>query len=176
MQLLEVSAGSGGKAAAISESDFVAAFQGGIKITARYLRSVGANRDMAEEVAQGAWTRAWQYRAQLADPRAILPWVNTIARNLYWAALTSQKRLLQIEEHPSASMPWHKLEIDRLIKSCSPFESRLLQLFYYLGFSTFEIAQREGINPTTVRVRLMRLRVSLRLRMGGTADVCAPAA
>jgi len=41
--------------------------------------------DEAEEIAQAAWVRGWEYREQLRDPGLVGYWVNSIARNLFRA-------------------------------------------------------------------------------------------
>ena len=64
---------------------YAEAFQNGFGATRRFLISRGAPLDDAEEIAQAAWARGWEYREQLRDPGLVGFWVNSIARNLFRA-------------------------------------------------------------------------------------------
>src|SRR6476659_11013230 len=64
---------------------YAEAFQTGFGATRRFLLSRGAALDEAEEIAQAAWARGWEYREQLRDPSMVSFWVNSIARNLFRA-------------------------------------------------------------------------------------------
>lgn len=149
----------------IQQDAFAHAYDRGFLTTLRFLRSLGASIDMAEEVAQAAWSRGWQYRAQLVNPLLAGPWVNTIARNLYWNVISMQQRFEKLEDYPVSSSIVSSLEASDMMDSCSELESRMLTLFYIEGYTTMEIAEKEGLCPTTVRVRLMRIRRGLRERI-----------
>lgn len=149
----------------IQEDAFARAYDRGFLTTLRFLCSLGASKDMAEEVAQAAWTRGWQYRAQLVNPLLAGAWVNTIARNLYWNCISMQRRFEELEDYPVATSIVTYLEASDMMNSCSETESRMLTMFYLEGYTTMEIAEKEGLCPTTVRVRLMRIRRSLRDRV-----------
>src|SRR5215472_16055694 len=69
--------------------DYANAFQSGYGATRRFLISRGAPTDEAEEIAQAAWARGWEYREQLRDPGLVGYWVNSIARNLFRARFRS---------------------------------------------------------------------------------------
>jgi DNA-directed RNA polymerase specialized sigma24 family protein len=57
------------------------------------------------------------------------------------------------------------LEAGVMIENCTELESRMLTMYYLEGYSTGEIADKEKLCPTSVRVRLMRIRRRLRERM-----------
>ncbi|HLN26757.1 MAG TPA: sigma factor, partial [Gemmataceae bacterium] len=62
--------------------DYAEAFENGYGATRRFLLSRGALVEDAEEIAQAAWVRGWEFRGQLRDPSRVSYWVNSIARNL----------------------------------------------------------------------------------------------
>ncbi len=149
----------------LDESNYAAAYQNGFKTTLRLVRFLGANAETAEEVAQAAWARGWQCRKQLLCPELVGAWVNAIARNLYRGVIRLEKRFLQLEDLAVPSKLFNNLDAVTIIDNCSELDSRMLTLYYLEGYSTREIAEREKLCPTTVRVRLMRIRRRLRERI-----------
>jgi RNA polymerase sigma factor (sigma-70 family) len=149
----------------IDHDFFASAYQRGFASTLRILRAMGATMDAAEEVAQAAWSRGWQYREQLLNPEAISSWINTIARNLYRAKIVGEKRFEELLDRPMANRIVLELEAKDLIECCNPRESEMLVLFYIEGYSILEIAKRVRMHPTTVRVRLLRIRQNLRSKL-----------
>ena len=69
----------------MKRTDYATAFQNGYGATRRFLLSRGAPLEDAEEIAQAAWARGWEYKDQLRDPALVGYWVNSIARNLFRA-------------------------------------------------------------------------------------------
>ena len=69
----------------MKRNEYADAFQNGYSATRRFLLSRGAAIEEAEEIAQAAWVRGWEYRDQLRDPSMVSFWVNSIARNLFRA-------------------------------------------------------------------------------------------
>jgi DNA-directed RNA polymerase specialized sigma24 family protein len=49
-------------------NDYAQAFETGYSATRRFLLARGAPLEEAEEIAQAAWARGWEYRDQLRDP------------------------------------------------------------------------------------------------------------
>ncbi len=150
----------------LDESNYASAYQKGFNVTLRSVRFLGANAETAEEVAQAAWARGWQCRKQLQCPDLVGAWVNAIARNLYRSVIRMEKRFMQLEDFAAPSKLLSNLEADVMIENCTDLESRMLTMYYLEGYSTGEIADKEKLCPTSVRVRLMRIRRRLRERMG----------
>jgi RNA polymerase sigma factor (sigma-70 family) len=153
------------KRAVIDDESFAAAYKRGFLSTLRLLRSIGARADAAEEVAQAAWARGWQYRYQLLNPEALGSWINAIARNLYRAKIVGENRFEELADKPVANRVVLQLEAKDLMDACNERESEILTLFYVEGYSILEIAEKVRMQPTTVRVRLLRIRRSLRARL-----------
>ena len=150
---------------AIEEAEFALAYKSGFMTTFRFIKSLGANREMAEEVAQAAWVRGWQCRAQLQHSELIVSWVSTIAKNLFLSMILINRRFSELEEAAAPCRMLRTLEADFVMQECTEFESRMLTMYYLEGYTALEIARMENLCATSVRVRLMRIRRSLRERM-----------
>jgi DNA-directed RNA polymerase specialized sigma24 family protein len=147
---------------------YAEAFENGFRVTRRFLLSCGAPVEDAEEIAQAAWVRGWQYRDQLRDPRLVGYWVNSIAKNLFRARFRAPAAVALDSVNPSYNMDLDVLEVKRLLDHCSARDRALLERSLE-GYSAEEIARTAGITPTGIRVRLLRLRHSLRDRMATAA-------
>src|ERR1700724_301441 len=98
----------------MKRNEYSDAFQNGYSATRRFLLSRGAGLEEAEEIAQAAWARGWEYRDQLRDPALVGFWVNSIARNLFRAKFRS-KEALPIEGVDSPySMNMDEIEVHLL--------------------------------------------------------------
>ena len=147
----------------MTSSDYGQAYQTGFKRTVRFLISKGVIRELAEEVAQAAWTRGWERLAQLRNELSVSTWVNMIAFNLYRRGTYSDRRqqpLVDISCESNANEA--AIDLASLLRSCSPSDQALLQ-HQLEGLTAGEIAQEVGATETAVRIRLMRARRSARL-------------
>ena len=149
----------------LQEAHFELAYKKSFLGTLRFIRSMGANSDTAEEVAQAAWARGWQCRRQLLKPELVVAWINAIARNLYLAMIALERRFADLEEIPAPCTLLRNMEAGSLMKGCTGLESRMLTMYYVEGYTAREIASKENLCATTVRVRLMRIRRNLRERL-----------
>lgn len=145
----------------MERKDYGLAFQNGYGATRRFLLANGAALDEAEEIAQAAWVRGWEYRDQLRDPAMVGFWVNSIARNLFRARFRGPVATSIDGLHPSYTMDMDALELRRLLERCS-HRDRLLLERNLEGYSAEEIAREAGITSTGIRVKLLRIRNSLR--------------
>ena len=145
---------------------FRRAYQRGFRKTVRFVGSRGIHPAQAEETAQAAWTKGWQRRAQLRDPKKIVPWINTIALNLLRGTKRKQSReeeLVEMPDHRSRHAAMSaKVDAGRLLRHCDPTDRKLLGLHHLEGHTTSEAGRRCGLKPTAARVRLMRVRRRLR--------------
>jgi RNA polymerase sigma factor (sigma-70 family) len=135
------------------------AYQTGFQRTVRFLRSRGANEDVAEEIAQAAWSRGWERLHQLRTPEALEVWIASIAKHMFSAHAIKVQRSEEIEETTAACAPsatsilWNEI-----VRCCQPEEKKLLALQYVSGYSSGEIAKKLGCSALAVRLRLMRVR------------------
>ncbi|HLH43799.1 MAG TPA: sigma factor-like helix-turn-helix DNA-binding protein [Bryobacteraceae bacterium] len=149
-------------------NQYAEAFESGFPATKRFLLSRGAGLEEAEEIAQAAWVRGWEYRDQLRDPELVGFWVNSIARNLFRAKFRV-KPMLPIEGVDAPyTMNLQDIDLRRMLDYCSPRDRKLL-LRSLEGYSAEEIAKNEGITSTGIRVRMLRIRQSLRDRLALSA-------
>ena len=157
----------------ITPDAFAHAYMKGFRVTVRFLRSKGASIDAAEELAQTAWARGWEARAQLQIENRILPWINSIA---YHRFCNDQRRLgrhSQLIEVSDSRRPTSVDSLDAgiLLNLCSPIEKKLLTQRYIEGLEMKEIAATQGLTEIAVRVRIHRCQCSLRARvMGGSSN------
>jgi DNA-directed RNA polymerase specialized sigma24 family protein len=147
---------------------FGEAFESGYTATRRFLLAHGAPMEDAEEIAQAAWARGWEYRDQLRDPGMVGYWVNSIARNLYRARFRAPLTMPMDGLNPSYSMDLDRIELKRLLDRC-PRRDRSLLERNLAGYSAEEIAREAGITSTGIRVRLLRIRQMLRERTTAAA-------
>jgi RNA polymerase sigma factor (sigma-70 family) len=118
----------------------------------------------AEEIAQAAWVRGWEYRDQLRDPGLVGYWVNSIARNLFRAKFRAKLTAPIDGVEAPYWLNLEEIEVHRLLDRCSGDDRQLLKRSLE-GYSAEEIAQDEGITSTGIRVRLLRIRQSLRQQL-----------
>jgi RNA polymerase sigma-70 factor, ECF subfamily len=155
------------------EALFSDAFQRGFSLTVGFLQSRGADCDMAEEVAQAAWTRGWEMRHQIVSENSVVSWINTIAKNKLQEAWKRQSRFVLLTESTATDRPTDAssdpaargVDLNRALKSVETTDRRILVLFYKTGLSTEEIARQLSLSHTAVRIRMCRARQRLRSKM-----------
>src|SRR5580693_7536506 len=100
----------------IKGPEYAEAFEAGYPATRRFLLSRGAAIEEAEEIAQAAWVRGWEFREQLRDPDLVGYWVNSIARNLFRAGFRA-KSMTPIDgvEPPYLMNLAEEIELHRLL-------------------------------------------------------------
>lgn len=152
----------------MQQTDYAQAFESGYGATLRYLLAHGAPIEDAEEIAQAAWVRGWEYRDQLRDPNMVGFWVNSIARNLFRARFRAPVTMPIEGLNPSYTMNLESIELRRVLDRCPRRDRNLIEQSLE-GYSAEEIARSAGITSTGIRVRLLRIRQSLREQMAPVA-------
>ncbi len=144
---------------------FSKAYLSGFNATKRFLVARGVYGDTAEEIAQAAWAKGWEYRFQLQQPELIGVWVNSIAKNMLLNQIRTNSRFSELTESPAFfPKPSTMLDAERVLSKCPSRDAKLLSEYYLMGYTTDEIAHNTGACPATIRVRLLRLRRSLKER------------
>ena len=152
----------------MKRTEYANAFETGFPATRRFLLSRGAAVEEAEEIAQAAWARGWEFRDQLRDPGLVGFWVNSIARNLFRARFRAKVMAPMDGVEAPYQMNLEEIELHRLLERCSGRDRQLLEQSLE-GYSAEEIARVEGITSTGIRVRLLRIRQSLRQQLAVSA-------
>ncbi len=148
------------------------AYQEGFEMTVRFLCSRGVPYDNADEVAQTAWVRGWERLAQLRDESLVVTWVNTIALNVYRGLLRRKPMTAILFEQRDRTVGINLAAIDiaRVLTFCRPSNRILLQQCMS-GVTAAEIAQKEGVSETAIRIRLLRARRDARSSVEGKKSV-----
>lgn len=151
----------------ISIADFEVAYTKHFPRTVNHLAKLGAPRDTAEEIAQSAWSRGWEYRHQLRDHNAIHGWVTGIARNLFFESFRRQRPMDEWKDSTVAIEPkLHSILLKQMLRAISPKDRTLLLETYAAGHSSQDLGPQLGMTPVTVRVRLNRVKQQLRKLFG----------
>lgn len=141
------------------------AYQRGFDLTVRFLLSRGAEREYAMEVAQGAWVRGWERLHQLRDESMVITWVNTIALNAYRRVMRREAPSQELPEVVSPQgIDFAAIDVHRILNYCRPSERILFEQQMY-GATTEEIARKQGVTVTAIRIRLLRARRATRSRL-----------
>jgi DNA-directed RNA polymerase specialized sigma24 family protein len=153
----------------ITLAQFEAAYRSSFSRTVNRLAARGVSRETAEDLAQAAWARGWEYREQLRNPSLVSWWVGSIARNLLFIAYRGRKPTEQLTESCATVSPdWRPLLVERLLRDLPTADRDLLVETYAFGSTSYELGPKMGVSATAIRVRLNRLRKTLRGIVDGT--------
>jgi DNA-directed RNA polymerase specialized sigma24 family protein len=147
----------------MTSEEYGAAYQAGFRATARFIAKRGRIWfEEAEDIAQEAWTRGWEPRGQLRDPRFVNTWVNRIAINLF---------LVRKRKHPLYALPLNlqgattdtnQIAVRQVLGVCCSTDRRLMSAYYIAGLKVREIALIEHSTVPWVKIRLYRARMAAR--------------
>lgn len=142
----------------------------GLRRTVAVLTRLGARFESAEDLAQAAWSRGWEYRAQLRDPKRLVSWVASIAINMFRDDAVKSRRFSPLTSPgfdpqiaPSTSVV--RIDLDRILAEWPTRQRRLFDAVYVQGRSVDEVARSLGISTGAIHHRLSRIRAKLRREM-----------
>jgi RNA polymerase sigma factor (sigma-70 family) len=92
-------------------------------------------------------------------------WVNTIAKHMYWSRFRTPPAVAMDGAEGAYQMELEPIDVRRLLDACGPEERELLERHYLDGYTAEEIGRNIGLTAAGIRVRLLRLRRSLRQRV-----------
>jgi RNA polymerase sigma-70 factor, ECF subfamily len=138
----------------------------------RYLYWLCRDRNLAEDLSQETFARAWAAWEDQRDEKALKAWLFTIARNEH-ARLYERKRLdidpeAELDEIVSrtATDPGLGIDIRRALSLLPETYREPLLLQVLGGMSSAEIAGSLGTTEEAVNMRLSRARRTLREMLG----------
>jgi len=151
------------------------AYRRGFNLTVRFLISRGVPRDMARDIAQAAWAKGWERLSQLRNESMVITWVNAIAMNVHRSVLRSEPAYQALPElYTRAEINLASIDLARILKFCCPRDRALLEL-QMQGETAEEIARKQGVTETAIRIRLLRARRAARSRVERKAvQTCKP--
>jgi RNA polymerase sigma-70 factor (ECF subfamily) len=125
------------------------------------IASITRDRDVAQDVVQEAFARAFTKRRQLRDLDALEPWVWRIA--LRAARERKDIPALPLDEVLDPALPEHERDpdLDAALRALSPRRRLLIFLRYFGGLSYAEIAAATEIAEGTVAATLAQARDEL---------------
>jgi RNA polymerase sigma factor (sigma-70 family) len=158
----------------ITREEFGRAYQRGFDLTVRFLSSRGVTRDAAVETAQAAWARGWERNGQLRDSNRAIPWVNSIAWNLYRSLLRRNSHMQPLVDYTaSTETNLATIDVSKILTLCRPAERTILEQHHIEGRPLREIAEECGCSETAIRIRILRARRTAGDRLKRLSETCA---
>ncbi|MEZ5364771.1 MAG: RNA polymerase sigma factor [Bryobacterales bacterium] len=154
----------------MTHQEFSNAYSDNFSLTRRFLLSRGMSAPRADELAQAAWSKAWERRGQLRELSSVAAWVNTIALNLLRGEIRKsapQVELVDRDEPVTSSVDEH-LDAERAMEALGEQDRQLMLWHIVAGLTSAEIAERSKLSAVAVRVRLHRAKLQLRQRFEGS--------
>jgi len=133
-----------------------------LRLTVRFFVSRGISADHAAELVQAAWAKGWERKHQLRNPDAIVPWIISIAQNIWKTALRAPPTISTDAIEIRSQENSFYLDAKRVLRRSKPKEELLLERFYIQGFGVRDIANQEGVSEEAIRLRLLRARRNAR--------------
>jgi RNA polymerase sigma-70 factor, ECF subfamily len=134
---------------------------------------VVGNRESADDAAQEAIVRAWRHRDSCRQPERPFGWLRQIAHNeAVRVAGRRPKEVLVDEPLPAPDGRPNDTDVvdDRLLfrgilGTLSQRDQELTRLRYYEDLTCASLAEHFGLSENAVKVRLHRIRQTLKQRM-----------
>jgi RNA polymerase sigma-70 factor (ECF subfamily) len=134
---------------------------------------VVGNRDSADEAAQEAIVRAWRHRDSCRQPDRPFGWLRQIAHNEAVREAARRPNEVLVDEPPAGpdgrtddtDELENRLLLDGILGTLSRADQELARLRYYDDLTCAKLADHFGVSEPAVRLRLYRLRQTLRQRM-----------
>jgi len=138
-------------------------------------RAMVGDPELAADVVQQTFVKAWRAAATFDEGRALAPWLYAIARRTAIDALRSERRPTQGGHGPevdaavttlSFDRTWEVLEVRAAVERLPEAEREVVRLSSLLGFTHVEVAERLGVPVGTVKSRSARAHRRLAAMLG----------
>jgi len=136
------------------------------------------NRELAEELAQDAFVKAYKYLADFKGNSKFSTWLYTIVNTTCLTHLRKKKdetilleeeKMVSLSDNAYEQKPSDKLEqktqkqlLERAMKHLPEAEAQILTLFYQAEQSIDEVGMIMGLTTSNVKVKLFRARQKLK--------------
>ena len=127
--------------------------------------SIVRDRELANDVVQQTFVKAWRAASTFQDGREVAPWLYSIARHTAIDAVRSEARPTRGGHEPEVEVPvdsesleatWERFEIRRAVDALPEEEREVVRRSHLLGHTHEEIAQQLGVPIGTVKSRSSR--------------------
>jgi len=127
----------------------------------RMARAVTGRRDMADDVAQDAFERAFAALSRFDERRPFAPWLHRIVVNRSLDLMRSERRLVGIDSIERIEGEWRDAGAEdrallQAVSGLSPQRRVAIVLRYGVGLAPAEIADLLGLPVGTIHSRLAR--------------------
>ena len=136
------------------------------------------NRELAEELSQDAFVKAYKYLADFKGNSKFSTWLYTIVNTTCLTHLRKKKdetilleeeKMVSLSDNAYEQKPTDKLEqktqkqlLERAMKHLPDAETQILTLFYQAEQSIDEVGMIMGLTTSNVKVKLFRARQKLK--------------
>jgi RNA polymerase sigma-70 factor (ECF subfamily) len=137
----------------------------------RYLLWLTQRPDVAEDLAQETFLRAWRYLHTFDGRAPLSAWLHRIAHREFLSAFRGQKAQASLDEIPEVAEPRtaelaEAVELREIIRKLPDEQAEIVVLHYLQGYSCEEIARIVRSPVSTVKYRLLTARSQLQRELG----------
>ncbi len=131
-----------------------------------------SNRSDAEDVVQEIFLKLFRANPAFNDEEHIKAWLITVTSNYCKDIMKSiwHKRVTLVDEIPLPINDTKKREVIKQVMNLPLKYRNVIYLYYYEGYSSYEIANFLSEKDATIRTRLKRGREILKSRLAGGFD------
>jgi RNA polymerase sigma-70 factor (ECF subfamily) len=138
-------------------------------------RSIVRDRELAADVVQQTFVKAWRAASAFEGNRELAPWLYAIARRTAIDALRSESRPTRgghaaetdiAVESESFDRTWERFEVRRALEALPDGEREVVRLSHFMGHTHEVIAEQLGIPVGTVKSRSGRAHKRLAAALG----------
>ena len=125
-------------------------------------RSIVGDRELAADVVQQTFVKAWRAADQFEGDRELAPWLYSIARRTAIDALRAERKPTRGDHAPETDVgvqpdtferTWERFEVRRAIDELPPDEREVVRRSHLLGETHQQIADLLGVPIGTVKSR-----------------------
>ena len=134
----------------------------------RQLTAMTTDPDLASDVVQEAYARAWQRWGRVSGLDDPVAWVRTVAWRVavshFRRAAVARRRLTRLvrdQEPTPQGASDTRLDVEAALRRLTPEHRRVLVLHEMVGLTVAQIGTETGVAEGTVKSRLFRARAQL---------------